>query len=579
MYSRALTIDKLREIVEATGAKLISTEYINNCSDIEFKCSLCGELGRITWKRYCRGQNQIFLCKDCLKRKTFESVSKAQQKYSLDWVKKEFKKKGAVVVSDDYQDSKSKIQFKCSECGDLWEIQLSSYLSGKNKDLLCGKCYSKRQGKVKYYYEDVQRFFAENKVTLLSTEYKGVDNILDFVCVHCGGVAHQTLYNIMQQTGRRRFYCKDCIHGRRLNPNGDYGGEKKRHLYDLQWFGYIYKFFNLDEKDREIYSIHHIKQYKLFEDYRTSFCNGFPIKTVYHDLGAVDPITGLKNPFHVIDGYTDIKQFPEYVKLEYHTYAGFEFLDLNSKLVTEIIAPIENISKDYLLNRKLYFKAQGLEYIPIFFDELFVERRLNIICSMLRRVLYQWFSDIYNYTGQKYLQCDVDALNVEQVDENIAKEFYIENALWGYKNAEKHFGLYLDDTLVLLVSVARVQGNVYRIINYVEKLNCVVHKGLNKLARYIYNILQAEKLEFIFDRRFLVDAVELEYFEIVDYVAPNKFYMCPETNRYFKKMKKAEYWINTALDYGVPVVRDMKEVEGYIELFDCGEIVYAWKKN
>ena len=167
----------------------------------------------------------------------------------------------------------------------------------------------------------------------------------------------------------RRFYCNDCLYGYSLNPNGSYG--RKHHLYDLQWFGYIYIFYNLTDDEKKIYSAHHIKRYSAFPEYRTSLCNGFPIKIKYHDLGSKDPVTGLVNPFHVVNGYQNISDYPEYVKLSYHLYPGFKFLDLNSKMITEIIAPVEDMCENDLLAKYNYYESCGVVYIPLFFDELF----------------------------------------------------------------------------------------------------------------------------------------------------------------------------------------------------------------
>ena len=580
MLSKAITIEKVKDIVESTGAKLISKEYFNNHTKIEFLCSNCGNPGSITWKQYCRGQNHNFLCPSCISVNRSNLLRNRNVSYTIEELQGLFSKKGATLLSTEYKSDREALDFLCSSCGKPWKIRMAVYKRGENQDLLCQDCYLKKRGSKKLSLSEVQKYFLAGGSELLSKKYFSVDQKLEYKCIYCGGTGVYTLDQIRHRSDEKRFLCNDCLHGQRLKPQNNYG--HKHHLYDLQWFSYIYSFYNLPSDVRKLYSAHHIKMYKNYPDYRTSFCNGYPILTKYHDLGAIDPITGKKNQFHVQTGYSNPLVFPEYAKLPYHTYPDFRFLDLNSVLITEIIAPVSDMSKTYLVDKFKKFSTFNILYLPFFFDELFVSRRLVIACSIVRRVLYNWFPDIYKYTGQNVLYASkVDS--VQLISGDIVKDFYKENSLFGFISSELYLGVFYNKVLCGVMSFNMI-GETAVISNYVERCNIVCLTGMQSCFNFILDTFtHISQIQFSCDLRFnILYERELKSFGFmkINQSEPNRFYMSKVTNRFFKEMKNTSDWLNVSIDYNIPIekVKD-RPSEEFIEVYDLGECNYVWKKT
>ena len=101
-------------------------------------------------------------------------------------------------------------------------------------------------------------------------------------------------------------------------------------------------------------------------------------------------------------GYSSILNYPDYVKLPYHNYADFNFIDLTKYFVSEIYD--ENIVdiEEYLYVKELYYKERNILFFPI--------RQKDFRNSSFRRewmlnIKYKLSTEtsigpkIYDYTG------------------------------------------------------------------------------------------------------------------------------------------------------------------------------------
>ena len=137
-----VTIQDIQKEFESKGAKLLTKVYVNCQQKLDFKCSRCGKVHQIAYRNYLAGRNKNLLCKDCQKSVTVKDIQK------------EFKKAGAVLLSESFDTVDVPLRVQC-RCGKEFTITWANYRAGHNRSLLCLDCRKKvqekswREGKVK----------------------------------------------------------------------------------------------------------------------------------------------------------------------------------------------------------------------------------------------------------------------------------------------------------------------------------------------------------------------------------------------------------------------------------------------
>lgn len=118
-------------------------------------------------------------------------------KISYTEVKALFESKGFILLSTDYIDAVTPLDYICS-CGNISKIRLSKLKLGQT----CKACSMYRGGK--YTLDQVRALFEVNNCFLLSNSYKDNNQILDYIC-DCGERSTIRLRNFMQ--GHRCINC------------------------------------------------------------------------------------------------------------------------------------------------------------------------------------------------------------------------------------------------------------------------------------------------------------------------------------------------------------------------------------
>ena len=119
--SKKHTIKFIRKQFEAEGYILLSGEYIDNKTLLEYICPK-GDYGTIKWNNFQQGQR----CAKC----------KHNKKLTIKFIKKEFKKEGYVLLTNKYINAKQKLKYICPT-GHKWDITWDKWQQGKR----CKKCY------------------------------------------------------------------------------------------------------------------------------------------------------------------------------------------------------------------------------------------------------------------------------------------------------------------------------------------------------------------------------------------------------------------------------------------------------
>ncbi|MEK4025501.1 HNH endonuclease [Sporosarcina sp. FSL W7-1283] len=140
------------------------------------------------------------------------------RRLTIEQVKEEFESKGCLLLSKQYNRISDTLSYKC-KCGNIAEKSLKNFKSYP----YCKECArndksKETKGRSKYSYETVKEYFEQYGCELITTDYRGVSQKLDYKC-HCGRKAEITFSKFKQ--GRR---CMQCAIETRAN--------KRRHPYE-----------------------------------------------------------------------------------------------------------------------------------------------------------------------------------------------------------------------------------------------------------------------------------------------------------------------------------------------------------
>lgn len=229
-----LTIEDVRKAFKEKGFTLLTKEYKNNQSRLEYICSN-GHYGEITWNRFQQGDG----CSYC-------SGSKLHE----DYIREELEKEGYTLLSS-YINSGEKMICLCPsghECEIIWD----NFKQGHRCKDCSKEIISSKQRK---NYEEVKDIFEEEGYTLLSTEYKNMATKLEYKCPH-NHIHEMTLGNFI---GGKR--CPSC--------GNNYKGELKvKEILENNNIYYIQQYKLKDCKDkRELPFDFYLPNYNLLIEY------------------------------------------------------------------------------------------------------------------------------------------------------------------------------------------------------------------------------------------------------------------------------------------------------------------------
>lgn len=113
------------------------------------------------------------------------------------------------ISEDDIRNRKTSIKYNC-ECGKTCSTELGRIL--KSKSMKCRSCARKgKKYKTHKNYEEVKKIFEDEGCTLLSTEYSGAKEPLEYICSN--GHTSTTTFNRFNQGHR----CMQCLRGSKIS--------------------------------------------------------------------------------------------------------------------------------------------------------------------------------------------------------------------------------------------------------------------------------------------------------------------------------------------------------------------------
>jgi hypothetical protein len=172
---------QIKQSFEKEGYKLLSTEYVNAKTYLNFICPN-GHNHKITWNAWQSGRR----CGKCYHIKI---------SYTYEQIKQSFEKEEYTLISTEYVNAHQKLKFICPN-GHKHEIRWNNWLLGRR----CGRCC----GNLKITYEQIKQSFEKEEYTLISTEYINAKSYIEYICQH--GHNHKIIGSAWQQ-GQR---CPEC---------------------------------------------------------------------------------------------------------------------------------------------------------------------------------------------------------------------------------------------------------------------------------------------------------------------------------------------------------------------------------
>jgi len=209
---RDMYLMEMRRLAEEHNIELLSTEYINNMSDLELKCKTCEN----TWKDFRANimqkvKRNTFNCPYCNK-KTKELLYKEFRELA--------RKRGGKLLSPEFLGMTKNHIWNCDKCGCEWKAKpctIKDYPS--KKGTWCPHCgyESMKKNLQKYTFEDMQKL-AQSKPgggECLSKEFLGVTKYHSWKCGTCGFKWKAKPHDIMGKPSRPNgTWCPRCAQGR-----------------------------------------------------------------------------------------------------------------------------------------------------------------------------------------------------------------------------------------------------------------------------------------------------------------------------------------------------------------------------
>ena len=566
---QALKGPKMQRIQEYFDSKMVPITRVDLANRkhwyIYFPCAKCGS--EVTIMDDYVGKNNLELrCKHCRSNTTVPTQESLEQ-----W----FKSRGSELLTI-YERYHAPLKFKCTQCGAVAESDLGHLRSGYNPNLLCKACQGK-DSSVEFFT------FAEEKGLDVLGDYAGTELPVLVRCTRCGD-PFAFHYGNYKWLGKNPYIlCEDCRNdftGRdpsKINSDGRSG-------LDNYYRTYVKEFFNISRSEWGKYNAHHIIRYIADSDYCTSLMNGYPLRTELH--------MGNFNYYHSGDGRL-VENWGEAEKLPYHTYSNFRFLDLNSKFVSEILYPLENVPMKELYNRKKAFAEKGILYLPLYLTEMQTSKKRTLIYSMLRNRISLVFPDIYEYTGVKLQKFYARKLETCIVEKDEAEKFFNANHIQGFVPCTVYVGL--KDAAGQLVScmgfskqryMSTAEVYDFELVRFATLVDSVVVGGASKLFNYFIETYNPGSVVSFCDLRFSsFDPGETVYaklgFEYAGYSKPNYWYRDPKTGGTKNRRSYQKPMLENKLEIFDDTLSETKNMEmnGYVMQVDCGNYKYVWRRS
>lgn len=522
-----LSIDEIKSSFEKEGYILLSREYINNKTKLDYMCPI-GHKNSITWADWNSGG---YRCPDCANNK----------KLSLEEVLKDFEKEDYIFVSGDYQNNTSKLILECPN-GHKFETSRVNWTSGHR----CPVCYSERVN-----IELVRGSFESEGYKLLSTSYIDAHTKLDYLCPngHLSSISWASW-----KQGSRCRYCRDLKHRVSL--------EELKEMFEKENYTFVEESYLKDKLEYVCPKGHEgsvsLGNWKT-NGVRCPICGNNGTSTQEQSL--IDYVKSLNININTRDRSLikpkeiDIVIPEKKIAIEYcGLYWHSELMDKNN---------------NYHLSKLERCEKESFTLITIFEDEWISKN--DIVRSRLR--------NIFNISeGVRVLYAR--KLNIKEISTVEARKFCEENHLQGYANSKVKLGAFDKDELVSIMTFSTpslfkgqraVVAGVWELSRFCSKLNYNIVGIASRFLSYFKNNYEWYQIFSYADRRWSTGNLYIRIgFKFSHYTMPSYWYFVngdiKRIHRFVLRKKPEEPKDVTEWE--------LRKKQGYNRIWDCGNLKY-----
>lgn len=178
------------------GTILLSNEYVNGRSPLEFQCA-CGNIFYRNYEYIKRKTN--ITCTDCSRKRTANI-----KRNSIDDIIKEIEEMGCKYISGEYKNRCSVLTISCKECNQHFQIKYE-YIQ-RDHCGLCSDCYNQKVSEERRLnIDDVMSYIENQGCEYIFGNYINNKSILGIKC-QCGNI-YERPYTDFQQG---QILCSDC---------------------------------------------------------------------------------------------------------------------------------------------------------------------------------------------------------------------------------------------------------------------------------------------------------------------------------------------------------------------------------
>lgn len=297
----------------------------------------------------------------------------------------------------------------CKDCGNPFDTTLTTLQCGRTH--FCRMCYTKHQKPRPDHKSQasMEAYFMEHGAHLISS-FTSVNQKLEFIC-RCGRHGFTRWCN-HQRGHNPDLLCQRCLKLQRIKTTTNCFG-RITEFGGNHWYDNGRMFFNVKDHGHgyykygsETYTFHHIFNYDLYPDLRSSLTNGFPVLThkvhglrclnyrVIHSQKWFNPESWNTDEFKSL--YPNLYQS---LKLPHHTYPNFRFWDLSRFLITETY--LDDTPSNLIKDHQTYWEDKGRIFIPVHYSTYAVPSEREAFFQYIRDSLKPFIPEIDFYTGAK----------------------------------------------------------------------------------------------------------------------------------------------------------------------------------
>lgn len=177
------SIEEVKQAFCNRGYELLENEYLNSKTKMHYRCLDHPDvIATINWNNFQQGSG----CPLCA-----GNVS-----HDINIIRKEFDEASLELLSTEYHNIHSKLQYKCKKTGTIGAIRYHDFQQGQR----CGCCRCDRVAqKLKKDIEVVKKEFNDRGYELLTTQYRNAHQPLRFQCPNHPNTGMSITYNSFHQ--------------------------------------------------------------------------------------------------------------------------------------------------------------------------------------------------------------------------------------------------------------------------------------------------------------------------------------------------------------------------------------------